>query len=111
MELRRTALRSDSRGTSSGTNDCQAEMFSPPAVPLTIRRPARRHGVAASATHSNHRRTATTIETDCVQKMIRLRSKRSASVPASGPTSSPGTNVNTAPAPTHVFECVSSNST
>ena len=107
IEFSRTAASRSPCATSCGTNACHAAMFSPDAMPEKNSSPTMISGVAAPLSQTAHRPNAITIIPDCVKNSSRLRGKRSASDPASGPTHIAGKNAMNAPTPSHVVDCVS----
>ena len=107
IEFRRIALTMSSGGTSWGTNDCHAAMLIPDRGAGDAEDhddvPRRRD---AAAPRTPRARTPASIMIELGHKHDRLRGKRSASDPASGPTNSAGPNAMNAVKPTHVVECV-----
>ena len=63
--------------------------------------------VAVPLSQKPHNENATSIITVWVIRRMRLRGRRSASEPASGPTASAGTKFTKAATPTQSVECVS----
>ena len=68
-------------------------------------------GVATPVTQMPHSASADAMSTTCDSSRMVRRSWRSASAPASGPTTVAGKNVANAPTPTHTVEWVSWSST
>src|SRR3954447_3435883 len=111
MPLSRTALTSASGGTSCGTNACQAAMVIPEPIAPTTTQSTMSPGEFVPPTQTPHSASALSIMTTCETSSTVRREWRSASDPASGPTTVAGKNVQKAPTPTHTVEWVNWSST
>ena len=107
IEFTRTALSSADRGTNCGTNDCHAAVVMPAPRPEITTQPRIRGVVAAPVDQSSHRTVAMTMARAWAQISNQRRSWRSASDPASGPTTVAGKNAQNALTPTSAVEWVS----
>jgi len=107
IELTRTALRRSDRGTSCGTNDCQAAVVIPaPSAEITTH--TRMVAVVATpVAHVIQSAVAIDIINPCAQSSTVRRSCRSESDPASGPITVAGKKAAKALTPTSAVEWVS----
>ena len=111
MAFSRTALTIASGGTSWGTYACHAAMVMPAPMAPTTTQATMSGGVATPVTQMPQSASAEAISTTWDRRRMVRRSWRSASAPASGPTTVDGKKVANAPTPTQTVECVSWSST
>ena len=101
VELRMTALRRSSLGTSSLTNACHDAMPIEAIVPLIATVAVIVHGDVHPATHSTHNASAVKPSNVWLTRSTDRRGKRSATEPASGASTTPGANWANVANPTH----------
>ena len=111
VELRVMAEARSARGTSDGTNACQAGIIKPLKIPVSAVKPRISHGFRHPIAQVSHSRPAAKAIAAWVPMRRVRRSRRSASEPPSGPSTNAGMNWAKPARPTKIERFVSSNST